>query len=396
MPGERTEKASPRRRQRAREQGDFVRSRELLSSATLLAGVSALGYVAPRFVSDWAAAYSDFLHLGLTATWQGSQQLSDFYRMRDIILSAITPLGVVLGAGLGAGLFVGIAQNRGIGFYINTIQPKFGKLNPISNLKNLFSIRSATRLAKVLIPASVLMTLAIKKIEHQAELAPMSISHLTEAVSDGYYLVRSTAWILFVWSAVDYATEWFSWEKKMKMSKQDLRDEMKDSDGNPQIRGRIRGLQRQMRMRQLKADVKRATVVITNPTHYAIALGFDFETMEAPRVLTKGRNLLAQKIKEEALWAGVPIVENPPLARSLYRAVEPGHPIPTELYAAVAAILAYLYRKQVEEKLRREQAQRAARAEAQAKPKPQKASSIAATLLMGTNQIDTKTTRTGL
>jgi flagellar biosynthetic protein FlhB len=134
-------------------------------------------------------------------------------------------------------------------------------------------------------------------------------------------------------------------------------------------------------------------VVITNPTHYAIALEFDFETMEAPKLLTKGRNLLAEKIKEEARWAGVPIVENPPLARSLYRTVEPGEPIPADLYAAVAAILAYLFRRQVEEKMRREQAQKAARAQAQ--QAQQRQPSIATALLMGAPQAD-NTTRTGL
>jgi flagellar biosynthetic protein FlhB len=107
-----------------------------------------------------------------------------------------------------------------------------------------------------------------------------------------------------------------------------------------------------MRRRRVKADVAKAGVVLTNPTHYAIALGFDFDTMEAPKVVAKGRNLLAEEIKAEARWAGVPIVENPPLARSLYRSVEVGQAIPVELYAAVAAILAYLYRQRVEAELR--------------------------------------------
>jgi flagellar biosynthetic protein FlhB len=118
-----------------------------------------------------------------------------------------------------------------------------------------------------------------------------------------------------------------------------------------------------MRRRKLKADVKRATVVITNPTHYAVALSFDFETMEPPKVLAKGRNILAEQIKAEARWAGVPIVENPPLARSLYRSVEEGQAIPVDLYSAVAAILAYLYRKQVEEKVRRQRAEAQAQQE---------------------------------
>jgi flagellar biosynthetic protein FlhB len=153
------------------------------------------------------------------------------------------------------------------------------------------------------------------------------------------------------------------------MSREDLRDEMKETEGSPQTRSRIRSLQRQMRRRRVKADVSRAAVVVTNPTHYAVALGFDFKTMETPRVLAKGRNLLAEEIKAEARWAGVPIVENPPVARSIYRSVEVGQPIPVDLYAAVAAILAYLYRQRVEAELQerrgREAAQRA-RAQAEA------------------------------
>jgi flagellar biosynthetic protein FlhB len=124
------------------------------------------------------------------------------------------------------------------------------------------------------------------------------------------------------------------------------------------MKGRIRSLQRQMRRRMLRADVKKASVVITNPTHYAVALSFDMTTMEAPKVLAKGRDLVAAQIREEARWAGVPLVENPPLARSLYRAVEPGQSIPAELYAAVAAILAYLFRQEAEERMRREHEQR--------------------------------------
>jgi len=138
----------------------------------------------------------------------------------------------------------------------------------------------------------------------------------------------------------------------LRMSKEDLRKEYKEMEGNPQIRGRIRSIQRQMRRRKLQADVSKASVVITNPTHYAVALEFNFETLQAPRVLAKGRNLMAQRIKDEARWAGVPIIENPPLARSLFRSVEPGQSIPHDLYAAVAAILAFLYRQQVEEKMR--------------------------------------------
>jgi flagellar biosynthetic protein FlhB len=185
-------------------------------------------------------------------------------------------------------------------------------------------------------------------------------------------LALAAAWLLFGWSLVDYLVEWQSRESRLKMSREDLREEMKQTEGNPQIRGRIRGLQRQMRRRRVKADVSKAAVVLTNPTHYAVALSFDFVTMEAPRLLAKGRNLLAEEIKAEARWAGVPIVENPPLARSLYRSLEVGQSIPVNLYAAVAAILAYLYRQRVEAEIRerraREQAARAQSAHSQTGP----------------------------
>jgi flagellar biosynthetic protein FlhB len=175
-----------------------------------------------------------------------------------------------------------------------------------------------------------------------------------------YGLLVAAAWLLFAWAAVDYLVEWRSRESRLRMSRDDQRDEFKETEGSPQIRSRIRGLQRQMRRRRVKADVSRAAVVLTNPTHYAVALGFDFNTMDAPKVLAKGRNLLAEEIKAEARWAGVPIIENPPLARSLYRSVEVGHAIPVDLYAAVAAILAYLYRQRVETELRERRARETA------------------------------------
>jgi len=148
------------------------------------------------------------------------------------------------------------------------------------------------------------------------------------------------------------------------MSREEMKQEFKETEGSPQTRSRIRGLQRQMRRRKVKADVAKAAVVLTNPTHFAVALGFDFAAMDAPKVLAKGRNLLAEEIKTEARWAGVPIVENPPLARSLYRSVEVGQAIPGDLYAAVAAILAYLYRQQMEEEMRARRMRRGTAGEA--------------------------------
>ncbi|HZD47760.1 MAG TPA: EscU/YscU/HrcU family type III secretion system export apparatus switch protein, partial [Silvibacterium sp.] len=262
----------------------------------------------------------------------------------------------LFGAVGGTALLVSVAQSGGVHFNAEALQPKWDRINPITNLKNLFSLRGAGRLGKSLLPAAPLIILAVRKIKEEVGIAPLSVARLPAICEGIYAILLGAAWVLFLWSAVDYLVEWRSWEDRQKMTKQEMRDEYRQTEGSPQVRGRIRSLRRQMRRRKLRADVTRASVVITNPTHYAVALSFDFETMDAPRLLAKGRNLLAEQIKSEARWAGVPIVENPPLARSLYRHVEPGHAIPVDLYAAVAAILAYLYRQQVEERVRRERA----------------------------------------
>jgi len=259
----------------------------------------------------------------------------------------------VLAAVAVAALGAGIAQTGGVTVHGSAIAFKPDRINPISNIKNLFSLRAASRLGKSLIPASFLAVFAVERMAHQLSIPPFSTERLELLGRDVYGLLLAAAWLLFGWSAIDYMVEWQSRESRLRMSRQDLRDEYKETEGSPQIRSRIRNLQRQMRRRRVRADVSRAAVVLTNPTHYAVALGFDFVTMEAPKLMAKGRNLLAEEIKAEARWAGVPIVENPPLAQSLYRTVEVGQAIPVELYAAVAAILAYLYRQRVEAELRR-------------------------------------------
>jgi flagellar biosynthetic protein FlhB len=182
----------------------------------------------------------------------------------------------------------------------------------------------------------------------------MSVERLPATLSTAYKLAVDAAFVTLAWSGLDYAIEYRSWTERLKMTKQEIREEMRDATGNPQIKARVRQIQRAMRRRRVKADMSRASVLITNPTHYAVALEFSFETMMAPVVLAKGRDLQAAELREEARWHSVPIVENPPLARSLYQACEPGSAIPFELYQAVAGILAFLYRQKVEEKMRAE------------------------------------------
>ena len=293
------------------------------------------------------------------------------YALRRLAIGILSPSAIVMAAVAGAALGIGVLQTGGINFHVEAVGFKADRINPVSNIKNLFSLRAGARLAKSLIPATALAVFAVQRLGRQLSLPPFSIVRIERLGSDLYGLLEVAAWLLFAWSAIDYAVEWQSRESRLKMSREDLRDEMKQTEGSPQIKGRIRNLQRQMRRKRVKADVSKAAVVLTNPTHYAVALGFDFATMEAPKVVAKGRNLLAEEIKAEARWAGVPIIENPPLARSLYRTVEVGQAIPVDLYAAVAAILAYLYRQRVEAELRERRvretaAQKQARAQAQA------------------------------
>jgi flagellar biosynthetic protein FlhB len=366
MAGERTEQATPQRREKARKEGDLLHSRELCAATGTLAGVLLLGLAAPRFLASWADALGAFLSYGASAAWEPQTVDVTIRTLMGLAMMVLAPVGL-MGAGVaGAALAAGVMQTGGIQIHPQVLGLKLERVNPLNNLKNLFSLRSAARLGKSMIPAALLGIFAAQRIARQWNMPPFSSVRLVALGRDAYDLLLAAAWLLFAWALIDYAVEWRSREQRLKMSRQEMREEYKESEGNPQIRGRIRNLQRQARRRRMQADVARAAVVITNPTHYAVALDFNFETMDAPKVLAKGRNLLAEEIKEQARWAGVPILENPPLARSLYRMVEPGDSIPVELYAAVASILAFLYRQRVEQEIHQRKERAAAQAARQA------------------------------
>ncbi|MGD0682453.1 MAG: EscU/YscU/HrcU family type III secretion system export apparatus switch protein [Terracidiphilus sp.] len=372
MPGEPTERATQHRRDKARKEGDILHSRELSAAAGTLAGVMVLGAVGGHLLIIWRDTFAAFLNLGLAAHWEPSEIQPTLYALRKLTFQILAPPGAMMASVAAATLGVGVLQTGGINFHAGAVGFKLDRINPVSNLKNLFSLRAAARLAKSLIPASVLAVFAVQRIGRQLTIPPFSTARLELLGTDVYGMLLAAAWLLFAWSLIDYLVEWQSRESRLKMSREDLRDEYKETEGNPQIRGRIRNLQRAARRRKVKADVSKAAVVLTNPTHYAVALSFDFATMEAPKMVAKGRNLLAEEIKAEARWAGVPIIENPPLARSLYRSVEVGQPIPVDLYAAVAAILAYLYRQRLEAEMRDRRARDAAsRAQAAYQRAPQ-------------------------
>jgi flagellar biosynthesis protein FlhB len=344
-----TEQATEQRKQKARDKGDTVQSRELISAAAMLTGVLVLGISTKQFLLSWARTFAQTLTLG-TRDLQGSSRVTLMNDAMRILLPSLLPAGQVLMASFCAALLAGTGQLGGLKIHVESLAPKWGRLNPVTNLKNIFSVRSLTRLAKSLIPAAIVVALGVNSLRTFVLPMPvMSVMRLPTSFSVSLRLATDAACIMVVWALFDYALERRSWNRKLRMTKQELRDELKDSMGNPQVKGRIRQIQNAMRRRKVRADVSRASVVITNPTHYAVALEFSFDSMLAPTVLLKGRNLHAQRIREEARWAGIPMVENPPLARSLYKNVQEGQSIPYELYAAVAGILAFLYRQKVEE-----------------------------------------------
>jgi flagellar biosynthetic protein FlhB len=348
-----TEQATEQRKEKARKKGDFVHSREMLSAVAMLTGVLVLGASAKQFMVGWDGVYARSLLLG---TGDFGAESLDRAVVR-ILAPSLLPAGLVLAASFGAALMAGVGQSGGLKINGEALMVKPERLNPATNLGNIFSLRSMTRMAKSLIPAAVVVGLGVKAMQGLILPMPvMSVARLPVTLDACYGLMVKAAWVMVVWSALDYVVERMAWNKKLRMTKQEMRDEVKETMGNPHVKGRIRRIQNAMRRRKVKADISRASVVVTNPTHYAVALEFSFESMLAPTVLAKGQNLHALKIREEARWAGVPIVENPPLARSLYKSVQEGQAIPYDLYAAVAGILAFLYRQQVEKAARERRA----------------------------------------
>ena len=337
-----TEKPTPRRRLKAREQGQIARSRDLVAGLGTMTAVLLLAFQLPAFVSDWRALLRHELDSAATHTEQEwPMWRNDLGIFRGVALAAsLSWLIATLG---------GVAQG-GLVFAPAALTPNLNRLNPGSRLGQLFSLSAVSHLLKALLPTAIIIYLAVNLLGRDWMWLP-ALLHCNAPGLVAFTVGRmlDLAWkaslVLLAWSAADYFLERWKHENELKMSRQDLRDEFKDTEGNPQIKMRVRRLQRQARRSRMLKEVERAAVVITNPTEYAIALEFRME-MEAPVVVAKGRNLLAAQIREIALWQGIPLVENPPLAHALYRAVEVGQAIPPKLYAVVAEILAAIWRAQ--------------------------------------------------
>src|ERR1700679_2257031 len=278
MAGERTEQATQHRREKARQQGDILHSRELTSATATLAGAMMLGAMGTRSMVVWRGTFAGFMSLGEVRHWEPTEMLPTLFAVRRLSLDLLSPVAMLMVAVAAAALAAAVLQTGGIQVHPQALGFKLDRLNPLTNAQNLFTLRAVARLGKSLIPAALLMVFAVQRIVHEMQMPPFSMERIEAVGGDVYGLLLAAAWLLFGWAAVDYAVEWQSRENRLKMSKQDMREEHKETEGSPQIKSRIRSLQRQMRRKRVKEDVARAAGGLTNPTPYGGGRGFDFGT----------------------------------------------------------------------------------------------------------------------
>jgi|SRR5580658_640976 flagellar biosynthetic protein FlhB len=337
-----TEQATPRRREKAREKGQVARSRDLIGAASGMAAVFVLFALMSSFPLAWRGFYHDCLEAAVSGNLR-MEAPTPFLTHSGLFVAT----AVALGLGWTIALASALAQG-GLVFAPTSLLPTASRISPAAKLKQLLSITALRGLIKSLLPAIAVTYVAVVCLRRDWP-SLMALSTLSSRGMLGFAAGRifEIAWksalVLLVWSVIDYFFERQHLSSELRMSRQEMKDEYKETEGNPIIKGRIRRLQRQMRRRKMLDDTKRAAVVITNPTEYAIALEYRPD-MPAPVVVAKGRNLFAAQMREIARWQGIPMVENPPLAHTLYRTVEVGQRVPPNLYAVIAEILAAVYR----------------------------------------------------
>ncbi|QGZ39274.1 flagellar biosynthetic protein FlhB [Pseudoduganella flava] len=341
---EKTEPASERRLQQAREEGDVPRSRELATFTVLMAAGAAL-YV---MGSTMAGKLAKMLSSGLTLSRE--QVYDPDVLIRRILTDLVDVLVTFLPVGV-AVMIVAIASPLLVGgwlFSSKAFMPNFGKLNPVRGITNMVSKNALVELVKALLKTIVVGAVAYMVVMRYkdaifalpAEPAHEGFAHMLDMLAMSFlFLVGALGFI----AAIDAPYQIWHYADKLKMTRQEMIQESKESDGNPQIKGKIRQLQREMAKRRMMADVPTADVVVTNPTHYAVALKYADGSKGAPKVVAKGTDAVAAKIRELATEHKVAILEAPALARALHKHTEIGDEIPQRLYAAVAEVLAYVY-----------------------------------------------------
>lgn len=344
---EQTEKATPKRREEARKKGQVPRSTELAGSVIFLAVVLVLhAFFAPMIDSLEGSMRGYFSRIGdmrsdLTIHSVGGLFLQ---AASGVVLIVLVVFALAFIFGIGAN----IAQ-FGFLFTAKSITPSFGKLNPINGFKNLFSKRIFVQLGKQLLKLfAVAIILYVEISKNISFFAQVGQSSPAEMIQLTMNLIYGIAWkfalLLVVVGLLDYAYERWQLEENLKMTKQEVKDEWRQAEGNPEAKGAMKKRQRETSRRRMMQAVPRATVVVTNPTHFAVALEWDEMQMEAPVVIAKGADLLAKRIRDLAREHNIPIMENPPLARTLYDKVELDQAIPPNMYAAVAQVIAFVYK----------------------------------------------------
>ncbi len=342
---EKTEKATPRRRQKARERGNVAKSTELNSALILLASLAALGFLAAGMSRRLMALSRFFLSQGFAIQLNQVNLYSYFCFVLKAIFTLFAPFLLVVAI---AGVASNLAQ-VGFLFTLEPLKPKLSTLNPLSGFKRLFSLKGLFELPKAvfkLIIIGIISYLTIKgKLTQFFLLSQMGLNAMLKVIGKVALLLGVRVSLAFlVLAAIDYAFQKWDYEKKLRMTKDEVKEERKQYEGDPLIKGRIRSVQRELARRRMMKEIPKADVIITNPTTLAVALRYDPEKMSAPQVVAKGARLLAQKIMELARKHNVPIVENRRLARLLYRKVKVGEEVPVALYQAVAEVLSYIYK----------------------------------------------------
>ena len=341
---ERTEQPTERRLQEARKKGQVPRSKELNTMLSLLlASISLLvfgGFISQNLMQISVEGFS----IPRELAFDTAQLPFQFMYMASQALLALSPFMAIMLVSV----FAGPLLMGGWSFSLETISFKLEKLDPIKGLARIFSLKSLVELAKALAKFVLLLGAAILvffSIDQQllslSSMTPKAAGLEAATILVQVLLILSATMILIV--ALDVPFELWNHSKQLRMTKQEIRDEMKETDGNPQVKQRIRTLQRQLAEGRMMDDVKTADVVITNPTHYAVALQYLDRPGSAPKVVAKGKDLTALRIRSIATDCDIPIFEAPPLARALYRSTEIGYEIPHVLYMAVARVLAYVF-----------------------------------------------------
>ena len=341
---ERTEPASGKRISEARAKGQVARSRELTTLAMLFASAGALIVMGPKLMDSLSSLMRHGLTLTRAEVFDETAMASRLYQESlDVLFTFLPFFFVLVVAAIASSLVI-----SGWLFTWDVMMPNFGKLDPFKGVLRLFSVTSLVELVKALAKSILIGGVATWFVWHNLDLMlglialPLDegMAQTVRLVGDTL-LVVSTSMILIV--AIDVPFQLWDHAKKLRMTKEELKQEAKESDGSPEVKARIRSMQREASRRRMMAEVPKADVIVTNPTHFAVALRYQNNNMRAPQVVAKGSYLLAERIIELGKEHHVPVLRTPPLARALYRHAELGEEIPSSLYTAVAEVLAYIY-----------------------------------------------------